>query len=135
MALLGVRRRRSLIAAVEISESIQRGIDDLVGFLPRFIGFLLILLIGYLVAKAFGKVVELALEKVGTDQALASGSTGTYVERVLPDASPSKLIGGVVFWFVLLGALSIAITSLGINALNDFLADVFTYLRTWSPRS
>jgi ABC-type dipeptide/oligopeptide/nickel transport system permease subunit len=40
-----------------------------------------------------------------------------------------------VFWFVLLGALSIAITSLGINALNDFLADVFTYLRTWSPRS
>lgn len=94
VALLGVRRRRSLIAAVEMAESIQRGIDDLVGFLPRFIGFLLILLIGYLVAKAFGKVVALALEKVGTDQALASGSTGTYVERVLPDASPSKLIGG-----------------------------------------
>jgi hypothetical protein len=117
-----------LTAAVEISESIQQGIDDLVGFLPRLIGFLLILLIGYLVAKALQKVVALALEKVGTDRALASGSTATYVERVIPDASPSKLIGRVVFWFVLLGALSIAITSLGINALNDFLADVFSYL-------
>jgi hypothetical protein len=38
------------------------------------------------------------------------------------------VIGRVVFWFVLLGALSIAITSLGINALNDFLTDVFGYL-------
>jgi Conserved TM helix len=117
-----------MLAAVEISESIQQGIDDLIAFLPRLIGFLLILLIGYLVAKALEKVVALALEKVGTDRALASGSTGTYVERVVPDLSPSRLIGRVVFWFVLLGALSIAITSLGINALNDFLADVFSYL-------
>ncbi len=117
-----------MIAAVEISESIQQGIDDLIAFLPRLIGFLLILLIGYLVAKALEKVVALALEKVGTDRALASGSTGTYVERVIPDWSPSRAIGRVVFWFVLLGALSIAITSLGINALNDFLADVFGYL-------
>ena len=117
-----------MLAAVEISESIQQGIDDLVGFLPRLIGFLLILLVGYLVAKALQKVVALALEKVGTDRALASGTSGTYVERVIPDLSPSEVIGRVVFWFVLLGALSIAITSLGINALNDFLADVFSYL-------
>jgi hypothetical protein len=115
-------------AAVDISESLQQGIDDLIGFLPRLIGFLLILLIGYLVAKALQKVVALALEKVGTDRALESGTAGTYVGRVMPDASPSNLIARVVFWFVLLGALSIAITSLGINALNDFLADVFSYL-------
>lgn len=116
-------------AAVQISESLQQGIDDLIGFLPRLIGFLLILLVGWLVAKALGKLVAVALEKAGTDRALASsGSTGDYVARVAPDASPSRLIGQVVFWFVLLGALSIAIASLGIAALNDFLAEVFSYL-------
>ncbi len=115
-------------AAVEVSESLQRGLDDLIGFLPRLVGFLIILLIGFLVAKALQKVVSLALEKVGTDRALASGSAGDYLDRVTPDVSPSTLIGRVVFWFVMLGALSIAITSLGITALNDFLADVFGYL-------
>lgn len=115
-------------AAVEISESIQQGIDDLIGFLPRLIGFLLILLVGYLVAKALGKLVALALEKVGTDRALESGASGAYVQRVMPDLSPSDVIGRVVFWFVFLGALSIAIASLGVSALNDFLADVFSYL-------
>src|SRR5919109_265507 len=108
------------MAAVDISKSLQRGIDDLIGFLPRLIGFL--------VAKLLQKVVTAALEKVGTDRAVMSGSSGQYVSRVAPDASPSKLIGQVVFWFVFLGALSIAISSLGIAALNDFLAEVFSYL-------
>jgi Conserved TM helix len=117
-----------MMAAVEISQSLQRAIDDLLGFLPRLLGFLILLLIGYLVAKALQKVVSLALEKAGADSALRSGSSGEVVNRVAPDISPSDLIGRVVFWFVFLGALSIAISSLGISALNDFLADVFAYL-------
>jgi hypothetical protein len=116
------------VAAVEISQSLQRAVDDLLGFLPRLLGFLIILLIGFLVAKALQKVVTVALDKAGTDRALRDGASGEVVNRLAPDASPSALIGRVVFWFVFLGALSIAISSLGITALNDFLADVFAYL-------
>ena len=114
--------------AVEISNSIQKGLDDLVGFLPRLIGFLIILLIGYIIAKVLQKVVAVALEKVGADRAVRSGPSGEYIDRVAPDTSPSHLIGRVVFWFVMLGVLSIAISSLGIAALNAFLADVLAYL-------
>ena len=117
-----------MTAAVEISESVQQALDDLVGFLPRLLGFLIVLLIGYLVAKLLQKVVALALEKAGTDRAVREGSSGEVVNRIVPDVSPSALIGRVVFWFVFLGALSIAISALGITALNDFLADVFAYL-------
>ena len=117
-----------LMAGVDISQSLQEGLNDLIGFIPKLIGFLIILLIGYLVAKALQKVVALALEKVGTDKALRSGTTGEYIKRVAPDTSPSQVIGLVVFWFILLGALSIAISALGIAALNDFIANVFNYL-------
>lgn len=116
------------MAAVEISESVQQALDDLVGFLPNLLGFLIVLLVGYLVAKVLQKVVALALEKAGTDRAVREGSSGEMVNRLVPDISPSALIGRVVFWFIFLGALSIAISALGITALNDFLADVFAYL-------
>ena len=116
------------IGAVEISESLQRALDDLIAFLPRLIGFLIVLLIGYLVAKALQKLVAVALEKVGTDRAVRSGPSGEYVQRMAPGVSPSDLIGRAVFWFIFLGALSIAISSLGIAALNEFVADVFNYL-------
>jgi hypothetical protein len=117
-----------VLAAVEISQSVQRAIDDLLGFLPNLIGFLIILLIGFVVAKALQKLISLALEKAGTDRAVRDGGSGAALNRVAPDISPSALIGRVVFWFVFLGALSIAISSLGITALNNFLADVFAYL-------
>jgi Conserved TM helix len=117
-----------VLAAVEISQSVQRAIDDLLGFLPNLIGFLIILLIGFVVAKALQKLISLALEKAGTDRAVRDGGSGGALNRVAPDISPSALIGRVVFWFVFLGALSIAISSLGITALNNFLADVFAYL-------
>lgn len=116
------------LAAVEISESLQQALDDLIGFLPRLIGFLIILVIGLLIAKALQKLVAAGLEKVGADRALRSGTSGEYVQRLLPDVSPSDVIGRVVFWFVFLGALSIAISSLGLAVLNDFVADVFNYL-------
>lgn len=92
------------------------------------IGFLVIVLIGFVIAKVLQKLVAVALEKVGTDRAVRSGKSGEYITRVAPDASPSELIGRVVFWFIFLGALSIAISSLGIAALNEFVAEVFAYL-------
>src|SRR5918995_1955989 len=117
-----------MMAAVEISESVQQALDDLVGFLPNLLGFLIVLLVGYIVAKVLQKVVALALEKAGTDRAVREGSSGEMVNRLVPDISPSALIGPGLFWFIFLGALSIAISALGITALNDFLADVFAYL-------
>jgi len=51
------------------------------------LGFLILLLIGYLVAKALQKVVSLAVEKAGADRALRSGASGEVVARVAPDVA------------------------------------------------
>ena len=115
-------------AAVEISESLQRALDDLFAFLPKLIGFLIILVIGFLIAKALQKLVTLALEKVGTDRAVRSGAGGEQIQRVAPDVSPSNAIGKVVFWFVFLVAIAIGASSLGIETLNEFMASVINYL-------
>src|ERR1044072_3475797 len=95
------------LAAVEISESLQQALDDLIGFLPRLIGFLMILAIGLLVARALQKLVAVGLEKVGADRALRSGTSGEYVQRLLPDVSASAVIGRGVFLFGFLRALPV----------------------------
>jgi len=117
-----------LIGAVEISESLQRGLDDLIAFLPRLIGFLLILLVGWLIARVVKALVVKALHGVGVDRALTDGSAGPYVARAMPDARPSEVIGTVVFWFLFLGALAIAVSQLGIDALDNFLQAIVAYL-------
>lgn len=117
-----------LIAAVEVGDSLQRGLDNLIGFLPNLIGFLIILAIGYIVARVVKGIVTKLLEKIGTDRALHTGSTGAYVNRVAPGFKPSSAVGAIVFWFLFLGFLAIAVSQLGIAALDNFIASVVAYL-------
>src|SRR5215213_3318811 len=116
------------LAAVEVGDSLQRGLDNLIGFLPKLIGFLIILVIGYIIARIVKGVVTKLLEKVGTDRAMHSGTTGEYVNRVAPGFKPSSAIGTIVFWFLFLGVLAIAVSQLGIQALDNFIASVGAYL-------
>jgi len=115
-------------AAVDVGNSLQRGLDNLIGFLPNLIGFLIILAIGYIIARVVKGVVTRLLEKIGADRAMHTGSTGEYVNRVAPGFKPSSVVGWIVFWFLFLGALAIAVSQLGIAALNNFVTAIGAYL-------
>jgi small-conductance mechanosensitive channel len=115
-------------AAVELADSLQQGLDALFGFIPNLIGFLVILIVGYFVARIVKTVVAKLFQKVRLDEHLRSGQTGTYVERISPGASPSRLIGSIVFWFIFLFVLSAAIGALQIPAVTAFMNQVLAYL-------
>ena len=114
--------------AVKVGDSLQQGLDSLFKFIPNLIGFLVILVVGYFVAKVVKSVIAKLLDKVGLDDHLHSGQTGEYVERVSPGASPSRLIAAVGFWFIFLFVLSAAIGALQIPAVTAFMNQVLAYL-------
>jgi Conserved TM helix len=116
------------LAAVQIAQSLQRALDSLLGFIPNILGFLVILVIGYLIARVVRTIVAKLLEKVGVDRALHDSQAGQYVERVSPDARPSHLIAAVAFWFIFIYAIAAAIGALKIPALTNFMANVQNYL-------
>jgi len=119
---------QALFGAVEVGDSLQRGLDNLIGFLPRLIGFLIILVIGYIIARVVKGIVTKLLESIGTDRAMHTGTTGEYVNRVAPGFRPSSAIGTIVFWFLFLGVLAVAVSQLGIAALDNFVAAIGGYL-------
>ena len=118
----------SVTAAVNIGDSVQEGLDAFFAFLPKLLGFLIILAIGYVVARVVKTIVTKALQAVGVDRALHSGSIGEHVNKVAPDVKPSSTIGSIAFWFLFLGAVAIAVSQLGIPALNNFIAAIGAYL-------
>ena len=110
----------------DIGDSVQRGFDEFASWVPRLAGFLAVLIIGYFIAKILGSLVRRLLERVGFDRTLSSGRAGTFITRIT--RSPSDLIGRIVFWLVFIGAFSIAVDVLGIAALEDFVATVWSYV-------
>src|SRR3954468_20439674 len=116
------------LAAVKIGDSLQQALNAFFGFLPNLLGFLVILVIGYIVARVVKGILIKLLQKVGLDKALHSGQTGQYVEKISPGASPSRLVGSIAFWFLFLGAISLAVSALKIPALTTFVSAIYGYL-------
>jgi len=102
--------------------------DNLIGFIPNLIGCLVLLLVGFIVAKVVAGVVRKLLQKVGLDQHLHGSDANKYVDRVLPGASPSNGIARVVFWLVFVFFLFSAIGALKIPAVTTFMNEVLAYL-------
>jgi hypothetical protein len=116
------------MAAIQISDSIQQGFDSFFGFVPNLIAFLVILVIGYFVAKIVAGVVRKALEKIGLDKALHESDAGQYVERLSPGARPSSGVAKVVFYLLFAFVLTAAIGALKIPAVTAFMNQVLAYI-------
>jgi hypothetical protein len=114
--------------SLSIGDSVQRFGDNFFGWLPRLVGALVILVIAILVAKVVRKLLLRVLPKTGMDRAVHSGTHGQYVARYASGFQPSALIAAIVYWLILLFGITLAISTLGIQALNNFLAVVVGYL-------
>jgi hypothetical protein len=117
-----------MIAAVNVSDSLQKGFDSFFNFLPNLLAFLVILIVGFLIAKLVQGVITKVLQKLGLDKQLHDSQAGEYVERVSPGASPSKGIAKVVFYLIFLFVLTAAIGALKIPAVTAFMNQVMAYL-------
>ncbi|MET7992840.1 hypothetical protein ABZU76_18305 [Amycolatopsis sp. NPDC005232] len=111
-----------------ILQSLQSAFTTFVNYLPQLIGALLVLLIGFIIAKLLDKAITKGLQKAKVDDRLKSGGGANYVEKLSPQGSPSRLVGLVVFWVIMLFVISSAIGTLGIPALTAFMNQVLSYL-------
>ncbi|QIG43389.1 mechanosensitive ion channel [Nocardioides anomalus] len=113
---------------MKIKQSLQTALDGLFGFLPNLLGCLVLLAIGFIVAKLVAAVVRKALDGFGLDEHLHESDAHTYVERMVPGASPTNGISRVVFWLVFVFFLTSAIGALKIPAVTTFMNQVLAYL-------
>jgi hypothetical protein len=88
--------------------------------------FLVVLLIGYVVAKLLSRLVEQLLERVGFDRWVERGSLKSALERSRLDAS--DILGVITFWSVFLIALQLAFGVFGPNPVSDLLHGLIVYL-------
>jgi hypothetical protein len=96
-------------------------------FVPKLFAFLIILLIGWLIAKGVSKALTVVLKKVGFDRLIEkTGLTGMLNQANLDATS---IIVKLVYYFILLIALQLAFLSFGeSNPVSELLDQIITFL-------
>ena len=98
------------------------------GFIPRFFGALVVVLLGFVVAKLQDTLLSKLLAKVGLDRLMAGTGLNKMLSRVGIQVPVSVLIGKIVYWFVLLIFLVTAAESLGLDRVSSTLDVLALYL-------
>jgi hypothetical protein len=110
----------------EFRDGLGNAWANIAEFLPKLLGFLLILIIGYFVVKAIAKIVDRVLERVGFDRAVERGGIGQALSKSRFDAS--DILSKVVFWALFLFVLQLAFGVFGPNPISDLIHGVIAYL-------
>lgn len=115
-----------MLADIDFAGGISDAWSRIAAFVPKFLGFLVILVVGYFIAKAIGKILDKVLERVGFDRAVERGGIKRALERSKYDAS--TILGKVVFYALFLIVLQLAFGVFGPNPVSDLLEGVVAYL-------
>ncbi len=117
---------REMLLAQSFQDTLSDAVSDVATFIPKLVGFLLILLIGWVIAKVLAKAVGAILERVGFDRAVERGGVKKALAKTPYDAS--DFLAKLVYSIVLLFTLQMAFGVFGPNPISDLLESVIRFL-------
>lgn len=113
-----------------VLDSLTRLKDALVQILmvlPGLILALVILTAGFLVARTLERLADSLLDRVHFDREAARWGVTEAVERG-GAGGPTRVVGKMLFWFVMLVVILLASSALGVENINEVIANLIGYL-------
>lgn len=116
------------LASVNFSQGLTDAWSAVARFIPKFVGFLVILLIGWIISRLLAKALDRVLRKAGFERMAQRGG----VSRALANSKydTTGLICKVVYYALLLVTLQLAIGVFGTNPVSTMINGVVA----WLPR-
>jgi Mechanosensitive ion channel, conserved TM helix len=113
-------------ASINFGTGVSNAWFNVATFVPKFAVFLIILIVGYFVAKAIAKILDKVLTRAGFDRLAERGGVKTTLARSKYDAS--DILAKIVHYAMMLFVLSTAFGVFGANPVSSYLHAVIAYL-------
>lgn len=102
--------------------------QKIAAFIPNLIGALVVVIVGFVVARLLDALLSKLLAKLGLDRLTQGTGLNKMMARVGIKVPMSTLVGRIVYWFVLLVFLVSALESLGLERISATLDTLALYV-------
>ena len=109
-------------------QPLQDALSMFLSYIPQLIGAIVILIVGYVIARALQAVVGRVLQGIGFDRWMERGGIKQFFDRAETNQTPASILGALVFWFVFIIAITMAADALGIPQVSVVLAQLIAYI-------
>jgi Conserved TM helix len=111
-----------------IFNALSNAVNLILTFIPRVIGFLVILIVGLIIATLVAKAVTMLLRKVGFDRMADRIGLTRFEQRMGVKMDSAGILGKIVYWFIVLIFLVPAADALGVPAVSNVLNQLVAYI-------
>jgi small-conductance mechanosensitive channel len=109
-------------------QPLQDALSTFFSYLPQLIGAIVILIVGYIVAKVLQAIVGRLLQGIGFEGWMERGGIKQFFDRAQTNQTPTSILARLVFWFVFIIALTMAADALGIPQVSAVLGQLIAYI-------
>ena len=121
-----------MLAVIEweslIVEPIREMLTKIMEYLPVLLGALLILIIGWIVAKITRSIVNGVLKVVRFDVLVDKAGISEVLRKGDLKTTARQVISGLVYWLVMIMVLVMASNALGLPKASEILSSLFAYI-------
>jgi hypothetical protein len=108
--------------------SLAGALNTFLSAIPRIIGFVVVLIIGWIIASLLARGVEALLHAVRFNDLARRSGFADFVQKMGVRDDSSGVIANVVKWFVRLITLVVAFDTLGLPAVSNVLQQLLLWL-------
>ena len=121
-----------MLAAIEWNSLIVAPISEMltkiVGYLPTLFGALIILTVGWLVAKTLRRIVCRGLETIHFDKLAEKAGITEILNKGGLKTSANNVLSSMVYWLVIIMVLVMVVNALGLPQASNVLESLFAYI-------
>ncbi len=112
---------------IEFSKAFSDAFNDLVGFVPKLLVFLVILVIGSFIAKWIRRIVTSLLKRINFDSYIDKAGIGSHLERA-GFADSGRFVAQLLYYLIMLLVLKLSLSAFGDNAISTALDDLVSFI-------
>ena len=125
------------IAAAEFSftgfyDEVRAALTEMMGnfaqFLPKLLLAIVLLLIGYVIAKLLAKIVSTVFAKLGVDSLLDKSGFTAQLQRAGIKAAPGAFLAKLLFWLTMLFVIKVAAQAASIQDISDIIVAIISFM-------
>ncbi|WP_129114999.1 mechanosensitive ion channel family protein [Halegenticoccus tardaugens] len=123
--MLAQKTASGLVLQGGVPEFLQSTISNIIAFLPRLIGALVILIIGWIIGRVLGGAVRSLTDRAGLDRRLRDTPLGRLGGS---DDAMSRGLGKITAYYIYLLAILAAANALAVPLLSQWVSTAVSYL-------
>jgi len=121
-----------MLAVIEwknlVIEPVTQMLTRIMAYLPVLLGAFVILIVGWIVAKAIRRLVDWLLKVIRFDTLADKAGISEILKKGDLKISAGEVISSIVYWLIIIMVLVMTVDALGLPKSSDVLASLFAYV-------